>query len=516
MKFQTMKKVTALVITVIMLLAAVSATAGTAEEKLNTYYKLVSGYMTANNFEKAMENLEKALQYCDEETNPDIYADLYVKKGWILANQHDYENGLTALDEALRVDPELSNAYLVKSAIFSETGEDEKADETYEKYLELQQVEGTAKIFLSATTKMNAERYAEAAEEFVTILDDAEYGSASAYNAGTCYLKIKEYEKAAEVFETILNDAEYGNISAYSAGTCYMEMTEYEKALAYFAKYPESEPQPDDLQYNIAFCSMKLNKLDEAIESFTVSIETEPYKAAAHYWRGLTALTRTGDETLEAEKSAELMKMAADDFTAYLEAATEAARAEAEEGAEVPEVVDDATYYRGACYLALNEFEKAEADFDACISNGLLTGECSYYRGVACLNLGKYEKAEADFDTSISQGLYLDESTYNRGVARVNLGKFAEAMEDLTASIEKGINTIDALKCRAIASNGLGDYQAAIDDLTVLIEQGQGVDLYTVYQMRAQVYQNSGDEVHYLEDLETSLEYLDSTEDAEQ
>ena len=444
MKLRTMKKVIALVIMVIMLMTAVSALASTAEEKLNTLSQLAVGYLNAGNFDKAMDYLDKALDLCTEETYPELYAELHMNKGLILANQKDYEKGLAELDEALRVNPELSNAYLIRSAVFSETGETEKSDEAYQKYLELEQVDGAAKIYYSATTKMNAARYTEAAAEFETIFDDAEYGTAA----------------------------------VYSAGSCYMQTEEYEKALACFTRYPESDSQPDDLHYNIAFSSMKLNKLDEAIAEFTVSIETEPYKAAAQYYRALCALTKTGDTTLEEEKSTELLKMAADDFTAYLEAATETAKAEAEEGTEVLEVVNDANYYRGACYLTLNEFEKAEADFEACISHDL----------------------------------YPDESIYYRGLTRLQLGKYEEAKADLTASIEKEFNLNDSLRFRAIASNFLGEYQEAIDDLTVLVEKGQDVDLYTVYQLRAQAYQNLGDNTHYLEDLETSLEYLDSEE----
>ena len=437
MKLRTMKKVIALVIMAVMLMTAVSALAGTTEEKLNTLSQLAVGYLNAGNFEKAIGYLDKALEICDAETYPELYAELHANKGLIYANQKDYE--------ALRVDPNLSNAYLIQSAVFSETGENEKSDEAYQKYLELEQVDGAEKVYYSATTKMNAARYAEAAAEYETIFDDAEYGTAAKYSAGSCYLQTEEYEKA----------------------------------LACFTSYPQSDSQPDDLHYNIAFSSMKLDMLDEAIAEFTVSIESEPYKAAAQYYRALCALTRTGDTALEADKSAELLKMAVDDFTAYLEAATETARAEAEEGTEVPEVVNDANYYRGACYLTLNEFEKADADFDACISHDL----------------------------------YPDESTYYRGLTRLQMGRYEEAKADLTASIEKEFNLNDSLRFRAIASNFLGEYQEAIDDLTVLIEKGQGVDLYTVYQLRAQAYQNLGDNTHYLEDLETSLEYLDGAED---
>ena len=58
---------------------------------------------------------------------------------------------------------------------------------------------------------------------------------------------------------------------------------------------------------------------------------------------------------------------------------------------------------------------------------------------------------------------------------------------------------------RALASDAQEDYQAAIDDLTVLI--GREYNLGDMYYQRAQEYQKLGDDEHYLEDLEASLNY---------
>ena len=109
-----MKKLVAIVVTLIMVFAMVM-TASAAEmdsRKLDTLYSLAVTYISREDYTKAMEYLNAALEICDETETAALYADIHLKKGCVYTLQQDYENAQKELDEALRVDPSLSEAYL--------------------------------------------------------------------------------------------------------------------------------------------------------------------------------------------------------------------------------------------------------------------------------------------------------------------------------------------------------------------------------------------------------------------
>lgn len=470
MKLRTMKKGIALVIMLVMLLTAVSALAASDSQRLNRFYELAVQYIKSEMYDKAMTALDGALQYCDEEADKDFYADIHLKKGCVYVLQKDYENGQAELDEALRVDPELSDAYLVKTQIFSETGDFASAAATMEKYIELSNTPENYETLSSLYSQAgDSEKAAEAYQKFLEAANVE--GAQSTYSMAVFKMDSGDYDGAIADFATIYEDADYGIAANYYTGVCYLQKAEYENALAAFEKCTDHAADFNGLQYNIGICSMQLGKLEEAIAAFTASIETETYKADALYNRAICSFTTTANEEMADEQKVTVLNSAVEDLTAYLAAVTEDAKANAEEGAEIPEVVDSANYYRGACYVSLGEYAKAIEDYTACIENDVLADDCLWNRALIYLQNGQIEEAKAD----------------------------------LNACIEKELHPDEAMYYRALASDAQEDYQAAIDDLTVLI--GREYNLGDMYYQRAQEYQKLGDDEHYLEDLEASLNY---------
>ena len=134
-----MVKVLALAIIMAMTLtcSAFAETAAVDTQKLDTYYSLAINYINRGDYDKAIEYLDACLDYCDEDSNPDLYADVHLKKGCVYTMTADYDNAVKELDEALRVKDALSDAWLVKTQVFSENSRYEEAIESLEKYIEL-------------------------------------------------------------------------------------------------------------------------------------------------------------------------------------------------------------------------------------------------------------------------------------------------------------------------------------------------------------------------------------------
>ena len=174
MRTRFTKKV-ALILTAILLMAACvpALAADGGSQKLNTYYSLAVGYIGKEDYGKAMEYLDAALAICSEDTEPDMSADLHLKKGCVYTIRKEYEDAVKELDEAIRISPELAEAFLVKVQVYTETDNNEEAIANLEKYIELSGDvslnESLAEMYLAREDKQNAQesfrKMAEATSE---------------------------------------------------------------------------------------------------------------------------------------------------------------------------------------------------------------------------------------------------------------------------------------------------------------------------------------------------------------
>lgn len=480
------KRVTTLAILLALVLALLTPAAFAADEvaydaqALDTNYALALAYIGREDYDKAMEYLDACLQLCDENSAPAVYADVHLKIACVYTIRQEYDKALAELDEALRVDPELSEAYLVKTQVHSDLGEYEEAAAALQKYIDLT---GDSSLYEVKAEIYSAVGNADKALESYKVYAEAnsESGTEAAYKTAIYDMEQGRYEAAIEEFGHCLNDPTFGHSSYYNTGVCYMRLEDYEKALKNFNDV--SNEDFDGLQYNIGVCNMLLDKTEEAIKAFTASIEKESFVTDALYNRAICYV------------SSQMFAEAIVDFTAYLNAVKSAkvagleaelkalketegtaqetinAKTEELEAAKTAEIADVGTYYRGVCYLSINDNENAIKDFTVCINAGLAVSDSTFNRGLAYLQSGENELAEAD----------------------------------MTASIEAGYNADAATFYRAYAKIGKGDNEGAIADLTTCIEHEYS--LKQCYYQRAQIYMAMGDNDKYIADLEASLKY---------
>ena len=473
------KRVTTFAILLALILALLTPAGFAADEvaydsqKLDTNYALALAYIGREDYDKAMDYLGACLQYCDENSAPEIYADVHLKIACVYTIRQEYDTALAELDEAIRVKPDLSEAYLVKTQVHSDLGEYEEAAAALQQYIDLT---GDTSLY-----EVKAEIYSaignvdKALESYKVYAEaDSESPLEASYKTAIYDMEKGKYEEAIRAFADCLNDETFGPSSAYNTGVCYMRLEDYEKALDFLTR--ATDQNYDGLNYNIGVCSMLLDKTAEAIEAFTASIEKESFVNDAIYNRAICYVSSSAFDKAIA------------DFTAYLDAMkaqeverlNEEAKAEAEaKGAtpdeikpeDVEDVVDVATYYRGVCYLSVNNFEKAIADFTACIKKELAPDDCRFNRGLAYLQIGENESAKAD----------------------------------LSECVKNEYNVDAAMFYRSFALSALGDVDGAIADLSACIDHEY--NLGQAYYQRAQLYLVTGNDEGYVEDLEASLNY---------
>jgi|GEM_PF-1373323 len=441
---------------------ATPAAQGTGSQKLDVYYSLAVGYINREEYDRALICLNSALELVTEESDPSLYADLRLKKGCVYTIQGAYEDAVRELDEASRVQPELADPYLVRVQVYTEQGEVAKAAADLELYIELTGDSGM----------------------FETLAQ--------------MYLQLEERDKAIASYRKLAEAvSEDEALVPYNLAVYEMNAGMYEEALANLVACKPDAGKISGLHYNTGVCHMMLNQYPEAVEAFTASMESEDYYTNAVYNRAICGVLSQDFET------------AAADFTAYIDAFETASERpesdEAEAEGEKPE--GDAA-----------EPTEDAAESDEAEAEGEMTEDAAakpeadavayYYRGVCYLSLDRFAEAAADFTVCLERAVNVNESTLNRGLSYLQGGAYEAAKADFTACIDGEYAVDDALYYRSIASHCLDDDQAALEDLTLCIEHGY--ELGQTYQQRAQIYRAMGDENHYLADLEAALNYLDN------
>ena len=404
----SMKKTIAALLTLALL--ALSAFAFAEEsvadtQKLDASYTLALNAINAEDYETAKEYLNICFAYCDAQTNPTMYADLLLKQACIDVIEEKNDMALLTLDAAIRVQPELADAYLVRTQVYAAEGEVDAAIASLEKYIELTEdtslYETVAQLneakgdieaaqaaydkyvagagsevaeagFQSALYRMQAGKFEEAIEAFEAYAEDETYGAGAAYNIGICKMNLGDYAGAVEAFAT--SEEKGGDFEGlyYNRGVCALMGEDWEKAAEDFEKSIEGEPYVDDARYNLGICKMQQEDYEAAIAAFTELI---------------------GDGEAAEEKADEEQTEVEEEQTEVEEEQTEVE--------EERTVNDGAYYYRAVCRAATGDLEGAVADYTVCIEHEYELAQSYYQRAQVYAALGDTENQNSDLQASL-------------------------------------------------------------------------------------------------------------------
>ena len=377
-----MRKIMGVLTAVCMLLTAVAAPAEESADyaiadaqKLDASYTLALNAINKEDYETAKEYLDVCFVYCNPQDNPAMYADLLLKRACIDVIEGKNEMALLLLDAALRVQPELADAYLVLTQIHSTQGDMDQAIANLEKYIELSQdnslYETVAQLheangdmsaaqeaydkfvasagadnqeagFQAGLYRMENGKYEEAVEAFTPYAEDETYGAGAWYNIGICRMNLEDYAGAAEAFSTCQEKGGTYEGLYYNRGISYLLGEEWDKAAADFEQSMENEPYVNDARYNLAVCRMQTAKYQEAADTFTEVITADEKYTAAYY-------------------------------------------------------------FRAVCNGALGKLEEALADYTVCIDQGYELAQSYYQRAQIYAAMGDAEKQASDLENSLKQ-----------------------------------------------------------------------------------------------------------------
>ena len=348
-------------------------------QKLDATYTLALNAINKEDYATARKYLNIAFVYCDPQSNPTMYADLLLKQACIDVIEGDNSIALLALDAALEVQPELADAYLVKTQIYTNDGDFANAVANLEKYIALTQDE-TLYETVAQLHEANGDMAAaqEAYDKFAAVAgaDNQEAG----FQAGLYRMENGKFAEAVEAFQAYVENETYAAGALYNIGVCKMNLGDSAGAIEAFTACEEKGGNFSGLYYNLGICYLLSEDWEKGAENFVQSIETEPYVADARYNLGIC--------NMQMEKYEEAVA-AFDELVKSVEGEGEA-------------TLNDAVYYfRAVCNEALGNLEEAINDLTTCIDHGYELTQTYYQRAQVYAAMGDTENQTKDLENSL-------------------------------------------------------------------------------------------------------------------
>ena len=343
------------------------------EQRLNMWYSQAIESINDSDFENALLCLDACIAACSRESNPALYADLYLKRGYCYVMTGRNEDAIEALEEALDTDPELENAILLKVSAYSEMGMYPESIEALEQYIGLTDDSAMYETMAALYEAVgDTDKAADCYEKFVQGTGENE--NQSAFETGVYLMQRGLYEKAIEYLNKSLEGEEPADGAYFKRGMCYMSLGDYETAIADFGCSVEAEEtDAGEALYNKATCEMTLLDYENAITDFSSCIDQEIEAGNSRVSRGICRLLSGNAQE------------ALDDFNECI-------------GQEMN--TEEARFYRSYVYLAEKEYEQALTDLTACIENKYDLAASYLQRAQVYKEMGDEEAYQADIEAS--------------------------------------------------------------------------------------------------------------------
>ena len=323
---------------------------------------------------------------------------LYVRLGSLqmLNGEELYSEAKASFTEALRLDPTLANAWLLRAQLELEEEDYDSAVYDVTQY----KLYGDDVEILAAIAPLYEAvgDYASALECYTAALDNPDtYEVSQLKSRGVCYLQLEDTAAAKEDLERFF--AEGGSDSDGSVrlllALCRLSEGDYSGAVATFDRAMELGADGSSLYPQMIPCAYACEKYDRVLAYADAALALECTAAEESQWRlwkGLSYLAQS-------------------EFGSALEELQAAMAADAS--------TEDLYYYAGVTAISLENYELAAEYFTQSLEREEDTEACAYNRGVCLLQLEDYDGALVDFRWVAENGT--DEAYVSPAEEMVNL-----------------------------------------------------------------------------------------------
>ncbi len=354
-----------------------------APETLQEHYEYAEALIAREDYKGALPHVNACIALY-EGGNDALLADLWMKKGCLLAMLGEYSAAIEGIDKSISIGGATGDAYLVKAQIYLLLQDSEKALDCLGEYLGMNPSDLQAQASMAELYSQMG-RYEESVACYTAVIADksSPYYSPGMYlgRAGSLLL-MGEIDQAEEDIQAYCD--EIGTVdgtATFLRGMCAMQRGDYTAASDLFA-------DAIDLGHDSpALCYEQMTQCYFLESDFEAAIET-----------GKKALDAKGQVSQPGMlyRQMGVSAMALQQNTDAIEYFSQAIQRGGYNGEDY--------YYRAICYMGEEEYGLAIEDFTAAIQAEAMLQDCYYYRGMCYYETGETDAAIPDFQMAVQTG----------------------------------------------------------------------------------------------------------------
>jgi tetratricopeptide (TPR) repeat protein len=403
----------------------------------------------------------KTASYGEEGKTAPGTAGAFLDRGIILASQREFEMAIADFTEAIRLNSNLSAAYLLRGRAA---------------YAGVSDVYDIAKNFAHVNARFSSgqrsreqtEAYDRAIADFTEALRMDGNNAVIYLNRGEAYAQKADYDKAiADFNQAIRHNLNYAR--AYiSRGGAYFLKGDYDRAIVDFNQAIKVDPNAEAAYSNSGTVYRAKGEYDRAIADYNQALRINPNDAMAYLNRGI-AYYGKGEYDRAIADCNQALQINPNLVEAYVDRGNvysgkrEHDRAIADYNQALRINPNDAMAYnnRGLAYRAKGEHDRAIADYNQALRINPNYANAYYNRGAAYHGKGEHDRAIADYNQALRINPNLAEAYRNRGWAYDDKGEHDRAIADYNQMLRINPNDAEAYHNRGWAYANKGNYARA-------------------------------------------------------
>ena len=222
--------------------------------QLEDYYHLAGTQIAEEKYSEALSSINQCINLYPGGDEA-LHLDLLLKRACLLVLLVRQDEALTALDQVLEIQPNHTDACLIKAQIYAERNQLEPLTEVLAVYLSQMPEEYNIRL-VYAQALFELQRFEEAAGEYTLLLESE-----------------SEQVQKSEIW--------------YLLGLTQLQLSDYAASEKALQQAKQGNPDLEGLDYYIGICQMSREGYAEAVASFTASIEKNGMLQHSHYSRGV-------------------------------------------------------------------------------------------------------------------------------------------------------------------------------------------------------------------------------------
>lgn len=246
----------------------------------DAYYQRGNLHFRDQQFDKALADYQR----CVAET-PN-HTDCLMRLGEMHVHLRNYKQAIETINEALRVDGQLPQAYYLKGRVYKETGDTVLAASSYQTAIEVEPDFYDAYIEVGL---LYASAGSDLAIEYYKTATEIRPGSIEAwYNLAiflqsTGFRDRSRYREALNIYDRISGLSPDNATAPYNKGFIHLEyLQHYDSAALYFTEATELFPGYYQAHYNRGLALESLGKAEKALSAYNNALKIQPdYTPAA-------------------------------------------------------------------------------------------------------------------------------------------------------------------------------------------------------------------------------------------